>query len=831
MDIQLRPFQDESIEALRENIRQGVKNQILSAPTGSGKCHGAGTLVMLANGRRRAVEEVRVGDRLLGPDGQPRTVLALGRGRGMLYRVTPRKGEVYTCNEEHILSLKKTGPDGIRLPDGQHVARSQEVVHATVATLRSANRTARHCLKGWRAEAVEFPDARRVTLPIPPYVLGAWLGDGVSRLPAMSAPPCGMVNEWNAWCLSLGLTVREERAPGRCPVWHASGRKGHPNAAKDALRSIGVLNNKHIPHAYLTASVRDRLELLAGLIDADGHMSGGGYDWISCKRQLAHDFAFVARSLGFSCYVSPCEKKCTNNGVYGRYWRCSLSGDMERLPSRDKKAPARRQKKRHLVHGITIRPLKEDDYFGFVIDGDRQYLLGDFTVTHNTVLASYLLDECYHKGSKRAVFVCDRIPLVDQTSAMLDAYGIPHGVIQADHWRNRPWERIQVASAQTLARRQWPDAHLIIVDEAHGLNKSVTRRIGARDCVTIGLTATPFTKGLGKHYEKVVSVTTTNALIKDGWLAAYQIFAASEPDMSGAKVDRFGEWTEGESARRSMPIVGDCVVEYLKHGREKKFIAFGCTVAHCEEMQRQFMAAGVQCALYTYRTGDDERKRMVEEFRKPNSYIRGLISVSALAKGFDVSDVEVIVMARPLRKSMTEFIQMFGRGLRSHPGKEVCTLLDHSGNVLRFWDQMNDFFENGASELDDGRPKEKKKAKEAEKKPVKCPKCFRVHDPRPMCPHCGHVYPKRSGVSHVAGELRELAGGSSATPDQRQDIYSQLLYVQRDRGYKPGYAAAKFKTRFGTFPNHLREIEKVPSPALLRWIRSEAIAYARSKKR
>ena len=479
---------------------------------------------------------------------------------------------------------------------------------------------------------------------------------------------------------------------------------------------------------------------------------------------------------------------------------------------------------------ITLYPFQDqsiDALRAHIRAGRKNLILSAPTGSGKTLCASYLLDECNSKR-KRAVFVVDRISLLDQTSAVLDQYAIPHGVIQADHWRYRPWERIQVASAQTLARRQWPQADLIIVDECHAILQTVVKRIAARDCVTVGLTATPFTKGLGKHYDSVVSVTTTNKLIEAGFLSRYRIFAASEPDMTGAKVVA-GEWSEDEAAKRSMPIVGDCVAEYLKHGGDKKFIAFGCTVAHCEEMQRQFMSAGVQCALYTYRTGDDERTRMVEEFRKPNSYIRGLISVSALAKGFDVSDVEVVILARPLRKSFAEHVQMLGRGLRSHPGKESCTVLDHSSNCVRFWDQMQDFFENGASELDDGRPKEKKKTKNSEKKPVKCPKCFRVHDPRPNCPHCGHVYPKRIGVSHQAGELRELAGGASATPDQRQDIYSQLLYITRDRGYKSGYAVAKYKARFGTFPTGLREIEKPPSPALLRWIRSEAIAFARAK--
>lgn len=478
---------------------------------------------------------------------------------------------------------------------------------------------------------------------------------------------------------------------------------------------------------------------------------------------------------------------------------------------------------------ITLYPFQADSVEALranIRRGVTNQILSAPTGSGKTVLAAYLLDECYNKGNKRAVFVADRIPLIDQTSAMLDAYGIPHGVIQADHWRYKPWERIQVASAQTLARRQWPTSDLIIVDEAHSLQKTVTARISKRDCVTIGLTATPFTRGLGKHYEKIVSVTTTNRLIGDGHLSKYRIFAASEPDMTGAKVAA-GEWTPDEAAGRSMPIVGDCVAEYLTHGDEKKFIAFGCTVAHCEEMQRQFLAAGIQCALYTYRTGDEERARMVQEFRKPDSYIRGLISVSALAKGFDVSDVEVIVMARPLRKSLTEFIQMFGRGLRSHPGnpEKCCTLLDHSGNVVRFWDQMHDFFENGASDLDEGKPKDKKKAKAKEKKPQKCPKCFRVHDPRPTCPHCGYVYPKRSGPSHEAGTLMELSSAASATRDQRQELWSQIYGYAMQRGRSRGWASHRYKERLGMWPNGLQDVPKPASAALMRWLMDQVKAY------
>ena len=159
--------------------------------------------------------------------------------------------------------------------------------------------------------------------------------------------------------------------------------------------------------------------------------------------------------------------------------------------------------------------------------GVKNQILSAATGSGKTVIAVYLLEECYNKG-KTALFCADRIALIDQTSAMLDEYGIPHGVIQAQHWRCRPYERIQVASAATLERRSWPkDTSLIIVDEAHCIRKQVVTRIGKRDCVTIGLTATPFTRGMGKHYDALVTVTTTNRLISEKYLSPFRIFAAS----------------------------------------------------------------------------------------------------------------------------------------------------------------------------------------------------------------------------------------------------------------------------------------------------------------
>lgn len=464
--------------------------------------------------------------------------------------------------------------------------------------------------------------------------------------------------------------------------------------------------------------------------------------------------------------------------------------------------------------------------------GFKNQVLSASTGAGKTVCAAYLLNECHQKG-KRGIFVADRIALINQTSETLDRYGVSHGVIQSQHWRYRPYERIQVASAQTLARRDWPDADLIIIDECHSMMKTSLDRIAKRDAVTIGLTATPFSRGMGKYYDAIVSVTTTNKLIEQGHIVGYRVFASSEPDMTGVKVNRFGEWDENEAAERVTPLVGDCVAEYLKYGEGKKFIVFGCNVAHCEDLHKQFMSAGIQTELYTYRTDDDSRAMMVDEFKKPDGYIKGLISVSALAKGFDNTEIGVIIIARPLKKSLAEHIQMIGRGLRKHPGKEICTILDHAGNCRRFWNAWHEFFENGADTLDDGVRKEKKKAEKKEVDPVKCPKCHAMHNPMPACPSCGHIYPKRSSeILHAEGTLSEIGCTVQAVDSAaKMAFYAQLRFIAQSRGYADGWAYHKYVERFGVGPFGKKPEPTTPTQDVLNWVQSRQIAYANRRVR
>lgn len=394
----------------------------------------------------------------------------------------------------------------------------------------------------------------------------------------------------------------------------------------------------------------------------------------------------------------------------------------------------------------------------FIRQGKRRVLINAPTGSGKTVLASALMEMVREKGN-RANFVVDRLSLIQQTSDTFFRYGLDHGVVQSSHPLYRPSLGIQLCSVQTLSRRGWPESHVDVFDEAHVLHATHKARIEQGGSIVIGLTATPFTKGLGKFFDAVVNVTTTRKLIEDGWLAPYRIFSCAEPDMTGVAVKSTGEWDDTQASKKALEVVGDVVQEYLKHGDGRKFICSAVDTVHVEELQRQFLSAGINVATYTYKDKEDDRAETTAEFRKPGSLIRGLITVTAASRGFDVPDVSCVIMARPLRKSLAEHIQLFGRGLRIAEGKTDCLVLDHSGNCARFFADCEDFFDNGIDGLDDGKPKEKKKAEKAEVEPVKCPSCRALHRPAPFCPVCGHEYPKRAAVQHVPGTLKELIAG------------------------------------------------------------------------
>ena len=468
-------------------------------------------------------------------------------------------------------------------------------------------------------------------------------------------------------------------------------------------------------------------------------------------------------------------------------------------------------------------------------DGHRCQLLYAPTGFGKTEVAMSVMQKVSHNYKKTAM-VLDRIVLVEQTSLRLGKYKIPHGVMQAQHWRYRPMERIQICSAQTLEKRKIiPDIDLMIIDECHIQRKGTVKLIKDNPQLkVIGLTATPFTKGLGNIYTNIVGASTTGDLIENGWLTALKVFIAKEIDMTGAKKVA-GEWSADEVSTRGMQITGDIVSEWVKKtheifGKPRKTIVFCSGVDHGRDLAKEFGQAGYNFVSISYKEDDEFKRATIEDFARPDTTIHGLIATDILTRGFDVPDVMIGVSARPFSKSFSSHVQQLGRIMRPHDTKEYGVWLDHSGNYLRFREDWDKLYADGVTELKESGETAKKEPNEKEKKQSKCASCGSLWtSPTRICAHCGFERPNLREVSQVPGELRELEAANRKLHIDNQEFYSQVLFYAKTRGYKDGWAAHKYKEKFGVWPRGLQEKMHPPSLETMGWIKSRVIAYAKGR--
>jgi len=383
---------------------------------GVGKCHAKDTPIMMHDGTLKMVQDIQIGDCIMGDDSLPRTVLNLGRGRDMMYDITPTKGNPYTVNSEHILCLRYSGGNTISTrptKSGLHFKASiidvntltkkaktftsyeqakvyidtesvdNNVVEVSVKDYLNLPNYHKKQLKGYSV-GVDFQSKN---VEFDPYIVGLWLGDGTSSKPAITSQDAVVLGYLNTELHRYNsmLVYRNQYD------YAIRGYKKNENIFFKFLQSHNLINNKHIPNVYKVNDRNVRLQVLAGILDSDGYLIHNCFEVTQKSRQLTDDIVFLARSLGLATTMRPCVKSCMYKGERreGTYYRIFISGNTHIIPTKivRKKADIRQQVKDALLSHITVTPVGEGDYYGFTLDGNHRYLLGDFTVTHNTSFA------------------------------------------------------------------------------------------------------------------------------------------------------------------------------------------------------------------------------------------------------------------------------------------------------------------------------------------------------------------------------------------------------------------------------------------------------------
>lgn len=667
---------------------------IFKEPTG---CHGLNTTVLLQDGSVMPVQSIRIGDVLMGPDSTGRTVEELYSGTGRLFEVTPVKGAPFVINEGHVLSLI-----------GNADAKVDKITDIALIDWATASKTFRHTHKLYRT-GIEFPENTN-TLPIEPYFLGILLGDGcLTTSVGINTMDSEVIAEVYRQASIWGLSVtKQSKDFSLSSTYFLVAKKGKPNALLSCLKQNWLYNKsaayKFIPHPYIIAPRKERLELLAGLIDTDGYVLNNHIDYITKSERLADDIAFLCRSLGFAAYISRCSKGYDKE-FKELYFRLSISGNIDSIPTKveRRRGSKRKQKKSVLRTGFSIRYIGMGLYFGFKLSGDGRYLLSDFTVMHNsgkTNLAAAIINAA---GVKTLYVVPTKNLLYQTYREFCQTFGRQNvGLIGDGQWS--AYQPIVVATVQSLWQRyddlvefnrSFDDVKMLILDEAHHCNTTTRtvinksgKKVKVQDRNTwfkianrvpayyrFGLTATPGDPGDESRslLEAVTGLirhdSNTMDLVEQGILVKPKPIFYRVQHPRRYKVWRVAKETglSGNVIRNRM--IAEIALQYSLKGK-LVLVVVDRVDTHGRVL---YDLIGSRHSLFVY--GDDtaetrdSAKRLFESGK-----IRILIG-TIYGEGVNMPKVDVVINAAG-GKSKKVAIQRFGRALRRSEGKSEGILID-----------------------------------------------------------------------------------------------------------------------------------------------------------
>ena len=448
--------------------------------------------------------------------------------------------------------------------------------------------------------------------------------------------------------------------------------------------------------------------------------------------------------------------------------------------------------------------------------GMRRIVLQSATGSGKTILMIAMILDALRKG-KKIIIVVPNLQLIDQTLEKLAEYGICDvGVVQAQHHLTNYGKQVTVCSTQTLERRyakgqMLPTADLVFIDECHRhfmFYETWMADPAWAKAWFIGLSATPWRKGLGNHWQDLQIAATTRELIDAGLLCDFRVYASSHPDLSGIK-DVAGDYHEGQLSERMQgkKLVADAVEAYQRHGKGEPGLVYGVDCPHAQKLCDEFNEAGIPAGYIDHKTPPAEREKI--KLAHKHGRLKVVVNVATLCEGIDWPWVSVISLCRPTKSAML-FVQIVGRGLRKHLGKLILTLLDHSDTTERlgFVDEIDQrMSKHGLCDGTDRVAKARKREKQ--ERLTECLSCGAVRRPQQkVCWSCGYEGKRQTKIVHADGKLKELTRGKQLkfSMEDKQRFWSGALHWGYQRGKSRDTMAGYYKRHFGVWPKGLREI-------------------------
>jgi superfamily II DNA or RNA helicase len=689
----LRDNQKPVVKTYLEHVKQrgNTGGGLLELPCAYGKCLGIDTEILMYDGTIKKVQDVMQGDLLMGDDSTPRKVLSLARGKEQMYKVETQKGEGYIVNKSHILSLKCATNHSKALQKGTVL----DISVIDYLKLPKSFHGKGGVLYGYRVP-IEFQES---PLPFDPYMMGYWLGDGTSRGTKISSQDSTVLHYFahNLKKYNLSLMYSSKYDYGICGN-HVVGN----NTMLNTLRDLDLIENKHIPLIYKCNSRENRLKLLAGLIDSDGSLiKDGGFEFTQKNEKLMDDVIYLVRSLGFSCDKKVKNTSWTYKGEkkYGTAFRMSINGKgLEEIPTivPRKKSPPRRQIKNVLNYRIKLTKLDIDNYYGFEIDGNRRFVLGDFSVTHNTVLSLDIISQL----KKKTLIIVHKEFLLNQWIERIQQFlpGARVGRIQGQIVDIEDKD-IVIGMLQSLSMKDYHESTfqsfgLTIIDEVHHISSEVF------SCALFKL-VTKYTLGLSATMNR-----------KDGTTKVFKMFLGEvvfkgKRDEEHDVVVRAIEYASNDEDFKTVATDFRGNVQYstmisklCAYNHRSEFILRVISDMLKENPAQQIMILAHNRILLTY-FHDAIKSRnistvgyyvggMKEAALKESESKKVIVASYAMAaEGLDIKSLTTLIMATP----KTDIEQSVGRILREKHGSPVVVdIIDEHDPFKNQWNKRKTFY-------------------------------------------------------------------------------------------------------------------------------------------